>query len=120
MVGGGREDAINRRGGIDGGATPTTVLVPPRSAAGTGGTSDGTQAFDLTYSPDGRRLITAGDHFAALSTGTTEVVQQWYTQPARLETAACARLTHNLSSADWAQYLTGEPYDRTCPNLPSG
>jgi tetratricopeptide (TPR) repeat protein len=33
---------------------------------------------------------------------------------------ACARLPHNLPQTEWRQYLSDEPYHKTCANLPVG
>lgn len=38
--------------------------------------------------------------------------------PADVIEEACSRLTRNLSVAEWAQYLEGEPFRSTCPSLP--
>jgi WD40 repeat protein len=32
----------------------------------------------------------------------------------------CKIVGRNLSSADWNQFVRGRPYERTCPDLPSG
>jgi len=39
---------------------------------------------------------------------------------ADLTELACSRLPRNLSHAEWEQYLPGEPYRKTCENLPEG
>jgi hypothetical protein len=31
--------------------------------------------------------------------------------------ATCARLTRNLTDSEWKEYVGGEPYQKTCPNL---
>jgi WD40 repeat protein len=60
------------------------------------------------FSPNGRWLVTVGeDHFSV-----------WAWQPADLIAQACARLTRNLTRAEWRLYLGDEPYRATCPNLP--
>jgi WD40 repeat protein len=33
---------------------------------------------------------------------------------------ACSRLTRNLTIGEWKQFMPGEKYRKTCPNLPSG
>lgn len=58
----------------------------------------------------------AGD--AAIVTGDAAdraLVQPW--QATDHIDAACARLTRNLTEAEWATYLPGVPYEQTCPAL---
>ena len=43
---------------------------------------------------------------------------RWHRQD--LIDLACSRLTRNLTKAEWKQYLPGEPYRKTCSNLPEG
>jgi hypothetical protein len=38
--------------------------------------------------------------------------------PAELIRDACSRLPRNLTREEWRDYLPGEPYRPTCPNLP--
>ena len=63
----------------------------------------------VTFSPDGKYLATA-------SNDKTAQVQLWRRQDLMAE--ACARLTRNLAEYEWKLYLPGEPYHKTCPNLP--
>jgi WD40 repeat protein len=63
----------------------------------------------VTFSPDGKYLATA-------SNDKTAQVQLWRREDLMAE--ACARLTRNLAEYEWKLYLPGEPYHKTCPNLP--
>ena len=67
----------------------------------------------LVFSPDRRYLTTAtGDGDA--------VITRHLLRPPDLINEACSRLTRNLSlEGEWKLYLgAGEPYRKTCPNLP--
>ena len=68
----------------------------------------GTKA--AVFSPDGRYLLSEyGEHSAAL----------WLWRPGDLRDEACGRLTSNLSRQEWQRSFPGQPYHRTCPNLPA-
>jgi WD40 repeat protein len=76
---------------------------------GTPLTADGiTQA---AFSPDGTTLATA-------SVSPTPAIQLWTlpttTSPVQLSQAICARGGHDLTGAQWAQYVPGIPYQRSC------
>ncbi len=58
--------------------------------------------------PDGRSI--------AVLHGNTITIEPWRIED--LVHDLCARMTRNLSFAEWKQYVGNEPYRRTCPNLP--
>ena len=47
-------------------------------------------------------------------------VAQWSLEPAGLARAACRLAGRNLTRAEWATYMGGESYRRTCPQYPAG
>jgi WD40 repeat protein len=53
-----------------------------------------------------------------LATATPGAIRVSLWRPADLEKEACARLGRNLTFEEWQQYLAGEPYRKTCSNLP--
>jgi WD40 repeat protein len=75
----------------------------------------------LMFSPDGTYILTGG---------WDDTVRVWLWQPQDLIDEACARLTRNLTRAEYAQYVNSDPaaYDtiyakpenRTCRDLPVG
>jgi WD40 repeat protein len=66
---------------------------------------------DVEFSRDGRQLLTGtADGVAAL----------WIWRTDDLRAEACRRLTRNLSTSEWQQYLGATPPQPTCANLPAG
>jgi len=63
----------------------------------------------VAFSPDGQR-IASGDANAT--------IRLWDISPTSWITWACRRANRNLTSAEWQQHLTEEPYRKTCPDLP--
>jgi WD40 repeat protein len=64
---------------------------------------------DVALSPDGAWLATACEDGAA---------RVFPLRPEDLIGEACRRLSRNLTEEEWRQYLGGEPYRKTCPELP--
>ncbi|MHC4120891.1 MAG: SUMF1/EgtB/PvdO family nonheme iron enzyme, partial [Planctomycetota bacterium] len=63
----------------------------------------------VAFSLDGKYLATASDdNYARVS----------FWRPKDLIAEATSRLTRNLTYEEWQRYLPGEPYSKTCPNLP--
>ena len=44
----------------------------------------------------------------------------WDLDPGRWAARACRIARRNLTRAEWAQYLPGHSYERTCPAFPGG
>jgi hypothetical protein len=65
------------------------------------------------FSPDGKWVVSGSD-----APDGASGMGVWRWQPEDLIAMACARLTRNLTPAEWQQYLGSEPYRKTCPNLP--
>jgi WD40 repeat protein len=97
---------------------------------------------NLSFSSDGRYLVTQTDRFtriwrvttgqeltrlsnraqkSILSPGNRYLFsgsQIWLWQPDDLLPEVCVRLRQNLTHEEWKLYLGDEPYRRTCENLP--
>jgi WD40 repeat protein len=67
-----------------------------------------TSTYDIKFTPDGSRVITAG-----------RTVQVWHWRAEDLVADACARLERNFTRKEWRTYFGGEDYRRTCPELPA-
>lgn len=68
----------------------------------------------VSFTPDGKLLIIEDDP----KSGQGNVIRMVWWHPDDLINEACRRLSRNLTSAEWEQYLLSEPYNKTCPNLP--
>jgi hypothetical protein len=69
--------------------------------------------YAVAFSADGRLLT-------SVSTDERDLVvirDQFSFQD--LINEACSRLTRNLSPEEWKQFMPGEKYRKTCPNLPA-
>jgi sugar lactone lactonase YvrE len=64
----------------------------------------------VAFSPDGKYVLSgSSDTYAHLS----------YWRIDDLIAAACKRLPRNLTRAEWAQFITDQPYRATCVDLPA-
>lgn len=58
-----------------------------------------------------------------VATGTTSKLGTplvWNVDPGHWQSLACGLAGRNLSRAEWAQYMPGRPYQKTCPQWPAG
>jgi len=72
----------------------------------------------VVFSADGLRLVTASHD--APPHDSEIIVNQYLLRSEDLGTEASSRLARNLTRQEWRQYIPGEPYRKTCPNLPEG
>ncbi len=65
----------------------------------------------VLFSPDGKTLY---------SSSLDGTIRTWDVNPDSWRARACELTRRNLTQAEWAQYLPGEPYRQTCPQWPAG
>jgi WD40 repeat protein len=74
----------------------------------------------VAFSPDGKSVITAGcDEPGPPGTCNQGSARTWIWQSNDLIANACARVTRNLTRAEWEEYIGDAlPYQAICENLP--
>jgi DNA-binding beta-propeller fold protein YncE len=65
----------------------------------------------LTFDADGKHLY---------SSSTDGTIRHWDVDPDSWRERVCDIAGRNLTEAEWAQYLPGEPYQVTCEQWPAG
>jgi WD40 repeat protein len=65
---------------------------------------------EVSFSPDA--------HWLLVQSGNK--TYGWNLQMSELSALACRTAGRNLTASEWGQYFPGQPYRRTCPELPPG
>ena len=115
------------------GAGVRSLMFTPDSdfivAGGTGaaalwsveGASGGVRLDVDPIQPEAQAVVGIKDDGRAIVTFTAGTgVREWTIEPGRLLERACAVAGRNLTRAEWNDVLPGRPYERTCPQFPSG
>lgn len=71
--------------------------------------------MDISFSRDGKTLASVGED-GALRLWVTQIGD--YEDEGTLIYLACHQVRRNLTIEEWEQFLPGEEYRQTCPNLP--
>src|SRR3954453_21627302 len=67
----------------------------------------------ISFDEDGRVM-----HCASVAKRRSVYLTRHWMLPSDLLTVTCSRLTRNLSSQEWREFVGDEPYRKTCPQLP--
>jgi WD40 repeat protein len=75
---------------------------------------DGYQIDSVAFSPDGKTLVSGDEH------GNVALVPSlyWAGSFGQVQKILCTEVRANLTRAQWAQYVPGEPYQAICPGNP--
>ena len=65
------------------------------------------------------RAIWDADETRILTASGDGTARQWYVRMEGLLAAACQQTLRNMTTEEWQQFVGDEPYQPTCPNLPS-
>jgi WD40 repeat protein len=71
----------------------------------------------IQFSDDPEAVIFTSKASLLVAHGKSVTLEPWRTED--LVHDLCARLNRNLTRGEWKQYLGNEPYQQTCPHLPT-
>ena len=104
-------DATTSTFAVTNGATSGTAIWDTETSTRLGSIPSSLPWGSAAYSDDDQNLVT----FQADGTGSV-----WPTTLAAWTHHACSVAGRNLTQAEWQRFLPGQPYQRTCPELPDG